>query len=173
MPLVRSEGVVLRTYALGDTSRIVVVYTRDFGLVRLVAKGARKQPSRFGFALEPLSRSQLVFYHKPDRELHLVSQADTIAATAAQVTQLARLAHAEAAIELVDSRRSRSRSTCRSRACSAIARAWTRAPIAAARSRPAGCSHRRAAGSCAIAAPAPSPARSSCPPTRWPGSRCC
>lgn len=102
MALVRSEGVVLKTYALGDTSRIVVVYTRDLGMVRLVAKGARKSPSRFGFALEPLSRSRLVFYHKPDRDLHLVSQADTIAATSAVVNDLARLAHAEAAIELVD-----------------------------------------------------------------------
>ena len=45
MALVRSEGIVLKTYALGDTSRIVVVYTRDFGLTRLVAKGARRPHS--------------------------------------------------------------------------------------------------------------------------------
>ena len=77
MALVRSEGIVLKTHALGDTSRIVVVYTREHGMVRLVAKGARKTPSRFGFALEPLSRSRFVFYHKPDRDLHLLSQAET------------------------------------------------------------------------------------------------
>src|ERR1043166_3222855 len=102
MPLVRSEGIVLKTYPLGDTSRIVVVYSRDHGMVRLAAKGARKTPSRFGFALEPLSRATFVFYHKPDRDLHLVSQADTLVATAAGWTELERLAHAEAAIELVD-----------------------------------------------------------------------
>lgn len=102
MPLTRSEGIVLKTYALGDTSRIAVVYTRDLGLVRLVAKGARKTPSRFGFALEPLSRARFVFYHKPDRDLQLLSQADTVDAVGSRVADLSRLAHASASVELVD-----------------------------------------------------------------------
>ncbi len=102
MALTTTEGVVLKTYALGDTSLIVVVYSRDLGLVKLVAKGARKSPNRFGFALQPLSRSRLVIYHKPDRDLHLVSQAEVLTATGSAITDLARLTHAQAAIELVD-----------------------------------------------------------------------
>ena len=102
MALVRSEGIVLKTHALGDTSRIVVVFTRDHGLVKMVAKGARKAPSRFGFALEPLSRSRFHFYHKPDRDLHLLSSADPIAAAGSRLTDLRRLAHAQAALELMD-----------------------------------------------------------------------
>jgi DNA repair protein RecO (recombination protein O) len=100
--LVRSEGIVLRSYPLGDTSRIVVVFMRDLGLVRLVAKGARKTPQRFGYALELLSRGRYVFYHKPDRDLQLLSQADTLDPTGSRLTDLARLAHAEAAAELID-----------------------------------------------------------------------
>ena len=102
MALVTTEGVVLKTYALGDTSLIVVVYARDLGLVKLVAKGARKSPNRFGFALQPLSRSRLVLYHKPDRDLHLVSQAEVLAAAGSRIDDLTRLTHAQAAIELVD-----------------------------------------------------------------------
>jgi DNA repair protein RecO (recombination protein O) len=102
MALVRCEGVVLKTYALGDTSRIVVTYTREHGLIKLVAKGARKTPSRFGFALEPLSRSRFVLYLKPDRDLHLLSQADTITPTGSDLTELTRIAHAQASIELID-----------------------------------------------------------------------
>src|SRR5690349_14911201 len=102
MAILRGEGIVLRAYALGDTSRIVVVYTRELGTVRLVAKGARSTPSRFGFALEPLSRGRYVFYHKPDRDLQLLSQADTIDAVGSRVNDLTRLAHASAAVELVD-----------------------------------------------------------------------
>ncbi len=102
MALASAEGVVLKTHALGDTSRIVVVYTREHGMVRLVAKGARKTPSRFGYALEPLSRGRYVYYYKPDRDLHLLSQADTLAATGSRLTDLTRLAHAEAALELID-----------------------------------------------------------------------
>lgn len=102
MALVTTEGVVLKRYALGDTSRIVVVYSRDLGLLKLVAKGARKTPNRFGFALEPLSRSRLVLYHKPDHDLHLVSQAEVLAAIGSRIHDLTRLTHAQAAIELVD-----------------------------------------------------------------------
>src|SRR6266516_3251508 len=101
MALVRCEGVVLKTHALGDTSRIVVVYTREHGMLRLVAKGARKTPSRFGFALEPLSRARFVIYHKPDRDLHLVSQADTLDPLGSRLADLTRLAHGEAALELI------------------------------------------------------------------------
>jgi DNA repair protein RecO (recombination protein O) len=102
MGIERSEGIVLKSYALGDTSRIVVAYTRDFGMVRLVAKGARKTPSRFGFALEPLSRSRFVFYWKPDRDLHLLSQAETLDPAGSRLSDLTRLAHASAALELLD-----------------------------------------------------------------------
>ncbi len=102
MALVRGEAIVLKTYPLGDTSRIVVVYTRDMGVVRLVAKGARKAPGRFGYALEPLSRSRLVYYHKPDRDLHLVSQADCVDPIGSRLAELDRLAHAQAATELID-----------------------------------------------------------------------
>jgi DNA repair protein RecO (recombination protein O) len=100
--LVRSEGVVLKTHALGDTSRIVSVYTRDLGLLKMVAKGARKSPSRFGFSLEPLSRSRFVFYHKPDRDLHLLSSTDTLAPMGSRLADITRLAHAQAALELLD-----------------------------------------------------------------------
>ena len=62
MGLTRSEGIVLKRHALGDTSRIVVAYTREHGLIKLVAKAARKSPSRFGYALEPLSRSRFIVY---------------------------------------------------------------------------------------------------------------
>src|SRR5436190_7360162 len=102
MALTRSEGIVLKTHALGDTSRIVVVFTREHGLVKLVAKGARKSPSRFGYALEPLSRAHYVYYFKTDRDLHLVSQAETIDPVGARLSDITRLAHAQAALELID-----------------------------------------------------------------------
>jgi DNA repair protein RecO (recombination protein O) len=102
MALVRCEGVVLRTYPLGDTSRIVVLYTREHGLLKAVAKGARASPGRFGFALEPLSRSRCMLYLKPDRDLQFLSQADTLTAWGGEITDLARLAHAQAAAELID-----------------------------------------------------------------------
>lgn len=102
MAIVTTQGVVLKVHALGDTSRIVTAYTREHGLRKFVAKGARKTPSRFGFALEPLSRSRFVFYMKPDRDLHLLSQAEVLDPLGSRLADLTRLAHAQAALELVD-----------------------------------------------------------------------
>src|SRR6185503_15822110 len=102
MALLTTEGIVLKTQALGDTSRIVTLYTRDHGLRKVVAKGARKSPSRFGYALEPLSRSRFVLYLKPDRDLHLLSQAEVLDPLGSRLADLTRLAHAQAALEIVD-----------------------------------------------------------------------
>src|SRR5262245_18490023 len=102
MALARCECVVLKTYALGETSRIVVAYTREHGLIRMVAKGARKTPSRFGGALEPLSVSRFVLYLKPDRDLQLLSQGDTLRAWGSELSDLVPLAHAQASVELID-----------------------------------------------------------------------
>ncbi len=102
MALVTTEGVVLKNHALGDTSRIAVVYTREHGLLKFVAKGARKTPSRFGFALEPLTRARFVVYLKRDRDLHLLSRAETLAPMGMDLIDLTRLAHASAALEIID-----------------------------------------------------------------------
>ncbi|MGD1013578.1 MAG: DNA repair protein RecO [Acidimicrobiales bacterium] len=49
------DAVVLRTYKSGEADRIVVLWTRTHGKVRVLAKGIRKTTSRLGAALEPLS----------------------------------------------------------------------------------------------------------------------
>ncbi len=102
MAPVSSRGVVLRTYRLGETSKVVVCYTRDYGKVRLVAKGARKGGSRFGAALEPMMVSGVVFYLKEGRDLHLLSSADIEHDEAALRRDPVRMAYASALVELVD-----------------------------------------------------------------------
>src|SRR4051812_23222834 len=62
MGLYRDEGVVLRTFRLGESDRIVVIATRAHGKVRAVAKGVRKTKSRFGGRLEPGSHVSMLLY---------------------------------------------------------------------------------------------------------------
>jgi len=49
------DAVVLRTYKSGEADRVVVLYTRHFGKVRVLARGARKTTSRLGGTLETLA----------------------------------------------------------------------------------------------------------------------
>ena len=74
--LYRDTAVVLRTYKLGESDRIVVLLTKDHGKVRAVARGVRKTKSRFGGRLEPLSHVSLLL--SKGRELDHVSQAESI-----------------------------------------------------------------------------------------------
>ena len=101
--LYRDTGVVLRTYKLGESDRIVVILTAEHGKVRAVAKGVRKTKSRFGGRLEPLSHLSLLMYeHRQQgvtgRELDIVSQADTIDSPGALLGDLDRLTPATAEV---------------------------------------------------------------------------
>ena len=73
-----TDAIVLRAIKYGDTSKIVTLYTRRFGKVAVIAKGARSAKSKFGSALEPMSLIQAVFYRKENREVQLLSQADLL-----------------------------------------------------------------------------------------------
>ncbi|MGD9561153.1 MAG: DNA repair protein RecO [Pyrinomonadaceae bacterium] len=69
MPLFESESLVLRSYDLSEADRIIVFFTREHGLIRGVAKGAKRLKSRFGSTLEPFSTVNLSYFQKEDREL--------------------------------------------------------------------------------------------------------
>ena len=76
MALYREQGIVLRTYKLGETDRIVNLLTQGRGKVRAVAKGVRRPGSKFGGRLEPFSHVDLQLYE--GRSLDMISQAELI-----------------------------------------------------------------------------------------------
>jgi DNA repair protein RecO (recombination protein O) len=69
VPVYKSEALILRTYKLGEADRIVVFLTRDRGKKRGVAQGARRQRSRFVGGLEPMTRADVQYYEREQREL--------------------------------------------------------------------------------------------------------
>ena len=71
----RTEGVVLRSFRLGEADRVLHVYTASRGRVGAVAKGVRRTKSRFGGRLEPLSHVELML-HQGSGELQTVTGAD-------------------------------------------------------------------------------------------------
>jgi DNA repair protein RecO (recombination protein O) len=98
--LYRDEGVVLRTYKLGEADRIVVLCTLGHGKVRAVAKGVRKTKSKFGSRLEPTSHVALQLYE--GRELDIVTQVESLDLHRAIRDDLDRIALASSMLEVVD-----------------------------------------------------------------------
>jgi DNA repair protein RecO (recombination protein O) len=98
--LYRDEGVVLRTYRLGEADRIVVIVTKSQGKVRAVAKGVRRTSSKFGGRLEPLSHIAMQCWQ--GRELDTVTQVEVIDGFRAVREDLVRVAKAFTLLEVVD-----------------------------------------------------------------------
>ncbi len=69
MPLHTTDALILRTYKLGESDRIVVFLTRDRGKKRGVAKNARQSRRRFGGGLEPLTCGRVAYMEHERREL--------------------------------------------------------------------------------------------------------
>jgi DNA repair protein RecO (recombination protein O) len=78
MRSVTTDAIVLRSYNLAESDRIVVCLTRSSGLVRAVAKGARRMKSRFGAALEPYTLIRLSFHERENRDLVTMSGAEIL-----------------------------------------------------------------------------------------------
>ncbi|HTK38116.1 MAG TPA: DNA repair protein RecO [Pyrinomonadaceae bacterium] len=76
MPLVETEGLVLKSFNLAEADRIVVFLTRDHGVVRGVAKGAKRPKSRFGSGLEIFSIVRLTYFQKEILELVSIREAE-------------------------------------------------------------------------------------------------
>jgi DNA repair protein RecO len=73
MPLHTTDALILRTYTLGESDRIVVFLTRDRGKKRGVAKNARQSRRRFGGGLEPMTCGRVAYVERERRDLVLLN----------------------------------------------------------------------------------------------------
>jgi DNA repair protein RecO (recombination protein O) len=76
MPPVSTSAIVLSALRYSETSKIVRLATRDYGVQSAIAKGALRPKSRFGAALQLLSEGQALLHMKEYRELHLLTAFD-------------------------------------------------------------------------------------------------
>jgi DNA repair protein RecO (recombination protein O) len=78
MPLYTTDALILRTYKLGESDRIVVFLTRDRGKRRGVARNARQSRRRFGGGLEPLTCGRVAYFEREQRELVSLSYVEQV-----------------------------------------------------------------------------------------------
>src|SRR6266545_1103728 len=69
MPAYTTDALILRTYKLGESDRIVVFLTRDRGKKRGVGKNARQSRRRFGGGLEPMTCGRVAYLERERRDL--------------------------------------------------------------------------------------------------------
>ena len=96
----RSEAVVVRRTDFAEADRLVTLYTRDFGKLKAIAKGARKPQSRKTGHVELFMRSK--FLIATGKDLGIITQAEMVEAYAPLRDDLIKATYASYAVELLD-----------------------------------------------------------------------
>ena len=71
----KSLAIVLRTIEFSETSVVATLFTRDFGKISALAKGARRPKGPFESALDLLAVVRIVFLRKSGDSLDLLTEA--------------------------------------------------------------------------------------------------
>lgn len=101
MAALQSEAIVLSAIRYGETSKIVRLVTPDHGVVSAIAKGALRPRSRFGAAVQVLSRGVAHLIPPRHGELHTLTAFDLLHLPVGLGTRLERFAAALAMAELL------------------------------------------------------------------------
>lgn len=95
----RASAVVLRHSDWGEADRLLTLYTRERGMARALAKGARKAVSRKAGHLEPFTH--VVIQLAQGRDLLIVTQVETVNAFLSLRDDLVKTANAAYVVELL------------------------------------------------------------------------
>ncbi len=78
MTMEKTEGIVIRQADFSESSRVVTFFTRDWGRISAVAKGAKRLKGPFDAALDLLAVCRIVFLRKSSSSLDLLTEAQLI-----------------------------------------------------------------------------------------------
>lgn len=73
MPTVTDEAICIRHWDYSETSQTVALFSREHGVIRGLAKGAKRERGRFSGGIDLLTRGQVVAIIKPGRDLHTLT----------------------------------------------------------------------------------------------------
>ena len=72
----KTKGIVLRTFAYSESSTIVKILTKEFGVKSYILKGGRNIKNKLRSNIfQPLYILDLEVYNSPKKDLHLISEA--------------------------------------------------------------------------------------------------
>jgi len=69
MALQKTSAIVIKNMDWSDTSKITTLFTREFGKMNVIAKGARRSSSPYRGLLESLNLIEVFIYFSPKRDL--------------------------------------------------------------------------------------------------------
>jgi len=102
MKIQKNPAIVIRYLDYAEADRIVTFFTRDHGLLKGFARGARKSRKRFGTALEPFSETDIYWTESAGGSLATLKEAELLDLHLGLRENLAALSLAAYGCELVE-----------------------------------------------------------------------
>jgi DNA repair protein RecO (recombination protein O) len=97
----KTEAIIISSMNLGEADKLVTFFSLDRGMLKGVAKNARKSFRRFGAGLEAFTASRLHLYEREHQELVRIESADILTQHPAIAADLGRAAVGAVMLELV------------------------------------------------------------------------
>lgn len=98
----KTEGIVLRSRDYGEGNSIITVFTRDFGKISLMARGAKKPKSRLSSVSQPFTYAHYLFFQSSASTMGTLSQGEIIESFKQLRIDLTKTAYAAYFTELFD-----------------------------------------------------------------------
>jgi len=74
MNIYKAEAIILKDYDLGEQDKIIVFYSRQYGKIKAIVKGARRIKSKFASLIQPPSYNSLLVYKNRKGNLDVLSE---------------------------------------------------------------------------------------------------
>ncbi len=71
--IIKSQALVLQSIRWHESSKIVTLFSSEWGKIKVIARGALRKNSPFGGKLEALNFVEIVINQKPTRELQILT----------------------------------------------------------------------------------------------------
>jgi DNA repair protein RecO (recombination protein O) len=101
VPYYKTPAVILHSLDFAESDKLVTFFTRDFGKLRGIAKGAKRSRKRFGSGLEPLTCSAVCFFEKEKTSLVRLDHCDIVDSYPHIHSDMLRLGYAGYVSELI------------------------------------------------------------------------
>ncbi len=101
LSVVTTDAIILQAFPYGDTSRILRLLTRDYGVRSVIARGATRPKSRYSGLLELFTQGTASFYLKQNQELLTLSAFDLVRGRQALGADLMRFGGASLLSEMI------------------------------------------------------------------------
>ncbi|MEI8388541.1 MAG: DNA repair protein RecO [bacterium] len=95
----KTQAINLKSYTLGESDKIMVMYSREHGLIRCVAKGVKKSSSTLGGRMQLLIANNLLL--AKGRNLDIVCQAEVVESFSSLRNDMTKLIYSFYCAELI------------------------------------------------------------------------